>query len=120
VAFVVLVLFVFGIYSFVKRARGKQLPDEAKEFGGRLGRSIHGSVPLPGLMGQAPASMMGERGPDEIGPEEEHVVVMKPPEGPRGDEPSAADLEEVRSRLDAMFPPDPPRPRRPRRPPPEG
>jgi hypothetical protein len=118
-AFVVLVLFVFGIYAFVKRARGKQLPEEAQAFGGRLGRSIHGSVPLPGLMGQAPASMMPAPAPDEIGPDESHIVVMKSPPDRRGEEPLAADLDEVRSRLDAMFPADAPRPRRPRRPPPE-
>jgi hypothetical protein len=86
---IVFVIFAFGVYMFVKKARGRQLSPEAQEASGRLGRSIHASVPLPGLMGQAPASMMPERGPDEIGPDESHILTVPSPhdarEAPGGD-----------------------------------
>lgn len=128
--FLVAILLIFGVYAFVKQVRGKKLPPEAQEFGGRLGRSIHGAIPLPGLMGQPPASMMPEPAPDEVGPESNHIVVIKGndkrPGDPKEDASRSSDLAEVRARLDAILPVDRPRPqgprppRRPRRGPPEG
>jgi hypothetical protein len=56
--------------------------------------------------------MMPERGPDEIGPEDEHIVVMKGPEDRTGEPEGGMSSEEVRSRLDAILARPPPRRRR--------
>jgi hypothetical protein len=102
------VLFIFGVYALVKRLRGKELSAEDQEFAGRLGRSVQGAIPIPALTGQPGAHMMPPRSPDEIGPEETHVVVLKAQD--EGPDPSSMSVEEARARLDALVPP--PRPRR--------
>ena len=70
-------IFVFGVYSFLARLRRKGIPEDTRQLGARLGRSAHGAIPLPGLMGQAPADYL----PDEpwrgtIGPPDDHTLVL--------------------------------------------
>ncbi len=101
-----LFILVFGIYLFLKRRRGEQLPEETRELSSRVGRSFHAAaaVPFPGLAGQPPASMMPEPQPDEIGPEESHIVTLAAPKSPWEAPPREVDLEAVRARLDAAMP----------------
>jgi hypothetical protein len=111
------ILLIFGVYMFAKRRRGEKISDDDREFSARLGRSAHAALPLPGLTGQPPASMMPGPVVDEIGPESGHIVVIKGPDDQGEELSSSADLNEVRSRLDAMLPPvSTPPPRKPRRP----
>jgi hypothetical protein len=107
------VVFVFGVFLFFKRRTGEPLSDEDKALGGRIGRSVQGAVPIPGIAGQPGAHLMPARRPDEIGPEDEHIVVMKGPDD-RPDAPEGGvSSEEVRARLDAiMAAPHPDRRRR--------
>jgi hypothetical protein len=95
------VVFVFGVYALFKRLRGEKIPEETRQLGGRIGRSVHAAVPLPGLMGQAPASMLPEPEPDRIGPEEGHVASLTEPSGNDTDD---LDLAAVRAQLDAVLP----------------
>jgi hypothetical protein len=106
------VVFVFGVYLLYKRLRGEKVPEETRELGGRIGRSVHAAVPLPGLMGQAPASMLPEPEPDRIGPDEAHIASLTGAEVSQGDA-SDIDLAAIRARLDAV--PLTPAPKRKRR-----
>lgn len=74
--FAVLVL-AFGIYLWVKRAQRREVPEETRELGARLGRSAHAAIPLPGLTGQSSEDLVSS-GPikDEIGTEEHHQIVV--------------------------------------------
>jgi hypothetical protein len=67
----------FGAYLMVMRWRKRDLPEETRELGARLGRSAHGALPLPGLTGQAPADFM-PTGPivDPVGTDEHHALVL--------------------------------------------
>lgn len=69
-------LFVFGVYWFVARWRRKELPEEDRQFGARVGRSVHAAVPIPGFAGQAPADFLFEPYKESIGPEESHTLVV--------------------------------------------
>jgi len=69
-------LFVFGVYVLVLRARRSEMPEDTRQIGARLGRSMHSAVPLPGLMGQAPADFMPEPYRESIGPDESHTLVV--------------------------------------------
>ena len=54
-----------------------KLPEETRELGARLGRSAHGAIPLPGLMGQAPADYMpAEAWRESIGPPDDHTLIL--------------------------------------------
>jgi hypothetical protein len=68
-------LFVFGVVWFVKRWRNK-LPESDRQFGARVGRSVHAAVPIPGFAGQAPPEFMFEPYKESIGPEESHTLVL--------------------------------------------
>lgn len=74
-AIVAVFLFVFGVVWFVKRWRNK-LPESDRQFGARVGRSVHAAVPIPGFAGQAPADFMFEPYKESIGPEESHTLVL--------------------------------------------
>ncbi len=69
-------LFVFGVYWFVARWRRKELPEDDRQFGARVGRSVHAAVPIPGFAGQAPADFLFEPYKESIGPEESHTLVV--------------------------------------------
>lgn len=69
-------LFVFGVVWFVKRWRYKELPAPDREYGARLGRSVHAAVPIPGFAGQAPPDFGFEPYKESVGPEESHVLVL--------------------------------------------
>lgn len=69
-------LFVFGVYWFVMRWRKKDMPEEDRQFGARVGRSVHAAVPIPGFAGQAPADLMPGPYKESIGPEESHTLVL--------------------------------------------
>lgn len=69
-------LFVFGVVWFVKRWRCKELPALDREYGARLGRSVHAAVPIPGFAGQAPPDFGFEPYKESVGPEESHVLVL--------------------------------------------
>lgn len=68
-------LFVFGIVWFVKRWRNK-LPEDDRQFGARIGRSVHAAVPIPGFSGQAPPDFLFEPYKESVGPEESHTLVL--------------------------------------------
>lgn len=69
-------LFVFGVYWLVGRWRNKQLPEDERQFGARVGRSVHAAVPIPGFAGQAPADFLYEPYKESVGPEEHHTLVL--------------------------------------------
>jgi len=69
-------IFVFGVYWFVMRWRNKVIPDDHREFGARIGRSVHAAVPIPGLAGQSPADILPGPYKESIGPEESHTLVL--------------------------------------------
>lgn len=69
-------LFVFGVVWFVKRWRYKELPENERQYGARVGRSVHAAVPLPGFAGQAPPDFMFEPYKESIGPDESHTLVV--------------------------------------------
>lgn len=70
-------LFIFGVYVAVKRFRGREVPEDTREFGARIGRSAHAAIPLPGLMGQSSADLLPS-GPieDRVGTDEHHLLVV--------------------------------------------
>lgn len=68
-------LFVFGVVWFVKRWRNK-LPEDDRQFGARVGRSVHAAVPIPGFAGQAPPDFLFEPYKESIGPEESHTLMV--------------------------------------------
>jgi hypothetical protein len=73
---VALFLFAFGVYWYVVRWHRKQIPEDDRQFGARVGRSLHAAVPLPGVAGQAPPDFMFEPYKESVGPEESHTLVL--------------------------------------------
>lgn len=74
---VVFLVFVFGVYTFIARLRRKEIPEETRQLGARLGRTAHGAIPLPGFMGQAPADYMpAEPWRETVGPPDDHTLVL--------------------------------------------
>lgn len=82
------ILFGFGAYVLLRKLFGRRPSEDARVFGARLGRSAHGALPLPGLMGQAPVDPNPEVPPDGLTPDpaEGHVLVLPaaPPAAPPG------------------------------------
>ncbi|MDC3957099.1 hypothetical protein [Polyangium jinanense] len=73
----VFLVFVFGVYTFIARLRRKEIPEETRQLGAKLGRTAHGAIPLPGFMGQAPADYMpAEPWRETIGPPDDHTLVL--------------------------------------------
>jgi hypothetical protein len=115
---VAFVLFVFGIGTWlVRRGRGGS-GETSREVGARIGRSIHGAMPIRGLAGQSSNDLVSpHRAPDEIGPEDAHVVRLGDAALAEPEDDGVA--EDARRRLDAVLAKDAtamPRRRRRRRP----
>jgi hypothetical protein len=111
----VFLVFVFGVYTFIARLRRKELPEETRQLGARLGRSAHGAIPLPGLMGQAPADFMpAEPWRESVGPSDEHTLVLDASGRPVTNEEPAEpnDLGPYRDPKVALMPTSAPRPKR--------
>jgi hypothetical protein len=73
---VALFLFAFGVYWFIARWSRRGMREDDRQFGARVGRSVHAAVPLPGFAGQAPPDFMFEPYKESVGPEESHVLVL--------------------------------------------
>lgn len=73
---VALFLFAFGVYWYVLRWHRKEIPEDDRQFGARVGRSLHAAVPLPGVAGQPPPDFMFEPYKESVGPEESHTLVL--------------------------------------------
>ncbi|MDI1451051.1 hypothetical protein [Polyangium sp. 6x1] len=111
----VFLVFVFGVYTFVARLRRKEIPEETRQIGARLGRSAHGAIPLPGLMGQAPADFMpAEPWRETVGPPDDHTLVLDAAGRPVANEPlpDPGDLGPYRDPSVALISTAEPRPRR--------
>ena len=73
---VALFLFAFGVYWYVLRWHRKVIPEDDRQFGARVGRSLHAAVPLPGVAGQPPPDFMFEPYKESVGPDESHTLVL--------------------------------------------
>ena len=73
---VALFLFAFGVYWFIARWSKKGIAEGDRQFGARVGRSVHAAVPIPGFGGQAPPDYMFEPYKESIGTEENHKLVI--------------------------------------------
>lgn len=73
---VALFLFAFGVYWFIARWSRKGMAESDRQFGARVGRSVHAAVPLPGFAGQAPPDDGFEPYKESVGPEENHMLLV--------------------------------------------
>ncbi|MDC0745688.1 hypothetical protein [Polyangium mundeleinium] len=108
-------VFVFGVYTFITRLRRKEIPEETRQLGAQIGRAAHGAIPVPGLMGQAPADYMPtEPWRETIGPPDDHTLVVDAAGRPVTYEPPAApgDLGPYRDPAVVLVSTAEPRPRR--------
>lgn len=77
----VVLILVLGVYKLVLRARNREVPEEARQFGARIGRTAQGIASVQfqatGLGGQTAADLLPQ-GPirESIGPEETHTLVL--------------------------------------------
>ncbi|MDI3288561.1 hypothetical protein [Polyangium sp. 15x6] len=111
----VFLVFVFGVYTFVARLRRKEIPEETRQLGAKLGRTAHGAIPLPGFMGQAPADYMPvEPWRETIGPPDDHTLVLDAAGRPVTNEPPVepGDLGPYRDPTVALVSSSEPRPKR--------